>query len=113
MWFNWQTEDDRQPEGKGITRDMSGSGLFVLTDAVPAAGASIVVMVVMPALEMLQKPVAFHGHGKVVRIESVGGLFGFAAEITFDDRNNYSCCDEVLRQVGVASWASPVYRDYR
>ena len=78
VWFNWRTEDGRWLEGEG-TKDMSGNVLFVLTDAAPAAGASIVVIVVMHALKMLQRPVAFYGYGKVVRIELVSGLFGFAA----------------------------------
>ena len=102
VWFNWQTEDGCWLEGEGITRDMSGNGLFVLTDVVPAAGASIVVIVVMPALKMVRRPIAFRGYGKVIRIESVGGLLGFAAAVTFDDTNNYRCRDEVLRQVGPA-----------
>ena len=114
VWFNWQAEDGRWLEGEGITRDMSGNGLFVLTDAIPAAGASIVVIVVMPPLKMLQRPAAFDGYGKVVRIESVGGLFGFAAAVTFDSKNNYCCRDEGRRQDGLATRASPVSdRHYR
>ena len=95
VFFNWQTEDGRWLEGEGTTKDMSGNGLFVLTDTVPEAGASIRVTVVMPALKVLQ-PIAFHGYGKVVRIESEAGwLFGFAAAVTFDDTNNYCSGDEV------------------
>jgi len=96
VWFNWQTEDGRWLEGVGTTRDMSGSGLFVLTDTAPVAGASITVMVVVPALKMIQRPITFHGHGRVVRIESQADwVFGFAAAITFDDTNNYCSSEEV------------------
>ena len=74
---------------------MSGSGLFVLTDTVPEAGASITVTVVMPALKMIQ-PITFHGYGKVARIESEAGWrYGFAAAVTFDDTKNYCGGDEV------------------
>jgi len=95
VWFNWKTEDGRWLEGVGTTRDMSGSGLFVLTNSVPEAGASIRVVVVMPALKML-RPITVHGDGKVGRVESQAGWrFGFAAAVTFDDRNNYCSGREV------------------
>ena len=95
VWFNWQTEEGCWREGVGTTRDMSANGLFVLTDTVPEAGASIRVTVVMPALKMIQ-PITFHGYGKVVRIESEAGwFFGFAAAVTFDDTHNYCSGDEV------------------
>ena len=95
VWFNWQSEDGCWLEGVGTTRDMSANGLFVLTDTVPKAGASITVTVVMPALKMIQ-PITFHGYGKIVRTESEAGwFFGFAAAVTFDDKNNYCSGDKV------------------
>ena len=95
VWFYWQIEDGRWLEGVGTTRDISGNGLFVLTDTVPEAGASIRVTIVMPAMKMFQ-PITFHGYGKVVRIESEAKWpFGFAAAVTFDDTNNYCSGDEV------------------
>ena len=97
VWFSWQTtEDGRWLKGEGTTRDVSGNGLFVLTDTVPEAGASIRVTVVMPALKMIH-PITFHGYGKVVRVESEAGwFFGFAAAVTFDDSSN-NCSDEEVR----------------
>jgi Tfp pilus assembly protein PilZ len=87
VWFNWQGTDGRWMEGEGITRDISGDGLFVLTDTLLKVGTPIVVMVEMPALKMFPKPITFRGSGKIVRIgPEVGGLCGFAAAVTFDDK---------------------------
>ena len=100
VWFNWQNEDGCWLEGEGITKDISGNGLFVLTDALPIAGAPIVVMVAMPALKALPRPIAFRGSGKIVRIEpEVGGLCGFAAAVTFDDNNDYCSSDVMFRAI--------------
>ena len=106
VWFSWQTEDGRWREGEGTTREMSGSGLFILTDTLPEAGASIRVTVVMPAMKVIQ-PVTFHGYGKVVRVESEAGrLFGFAAAVTFDDTTNYCSGDKVgLDEEPFMRWA--------
>ena len=96
VWFNWQNEEGRWREGVGTTRDISGNGLFVLAETVPVAGASIRFMVVMPALNVVRRLIAFHGHGKVVRIESAAGwVVGFAAAVTFDDTNSNWNSDEV------------------
>ena len=90
VWFSWQTKDGRWLEGEGITRDISGDGLFVLTDTLPTVGAPIVVIVEMPALKMFPRPITFRGSGKIVRIEpEVARLCGFAAAVTFDDKNDY------------------------
>ena len=90
VWFNWQTKDGRWLEGEGITRDISGDGLFVLTHTLPTDGAPIVVMVEMPPLKMFPRPITFRGSGKIVRIEpEVGGLCGFAAAVDFDDKNDH------------------------
>jgi hypothetical protein len=107
VWFNWQTEEGRWREGVGTTRDISGNGLFVLADTVPVAGASIRFMVVMPALNLLPRPIAFHGYGKVVRIEpETGVVVGFAAAVTFDDTNKYWNGDEVRLDGGLFErWA--------
>ena len=98
VWFNWQTTDGRWLEGEGITRDISEDGLFVLTATLPTVGAPIIVMVEMPTLKMFPRPITYRGSGKVVRIEpEVGGLCGFAAAVTFDDKNDYcSCGSDVL-----------------
>ena len=88
VWFNWQTKDGRWLEGEGITRDISEDGLFVLTDTLPTVGALIVVVVEMPALKMLPRPITYRGSGKIVRIEpELGGVCGFAAAVTFDNES--------------------------
>src|SRR5215469_14975770 len=69
VWFNWQTTDGRWLEGEGITRDISEDGLFVLTDTIPTVGAPILVVVEMPALKMLPRPITYRGSGKIVRLE--------------------------------------------
>lgn len=100
VWFNRQTKDGRWLEGEGITKDISGNGLFVLTDTLPIAGAPIVVLVCDVALKALPRPITFRGSGKIGRIEpEVGGLCGFAAAVTFDDKNNYCSNDVVFRAI--------------
>jgi len=94
VWFSWRAKDGRWLEGEGITRDLSGEGLFVLTDTLPTVGAPIVVTVEMPALKMFPRPITFRGSGKIVRTEhEVAGRCGFAAAVTFDDsfdnKNDY------------------------
>jgi len=86
VWFKWQTDSGTWREGRGITRDMSGNGLFVLAYPVPVPGASLVVTVEMPSLSLLKKPVVIRGQGRVVRIEPQDGQpIGFAAQVLFED----------------------------
>jgi hypothetical protein len=113
--FSWQTNDGRWLEGEGITKNISADGVFVLTDLPLTAGASIVVSVEMPALKLITRPIKFRGLGRIVRIEpEVGGLYGFAAAVTFDDERLKSSKEgslehfaEVERKMLAGTAASP------
>lgn len=84
--FRWRTEHGDWREGKGITRDMSGSSLFILAYPVPVPGAEVVIRVEVPSLSALRTPIIFHGLGTVVRIEPEHGQpIGFAARVVFDE----------------------------
>jgi hypothetical protein len=69
----------------------------------------------MPALKLITRPIKFRGLGRIVRIEpEVGGLYGFAAAVTFDDERLKSSKEgslehftEVERKMLAGTAASP------
>ncbi len=71
-------------EIRGITRDVSSTGVFFLADDWPGEAASIeYVLTLPPAITCLQRPVRWYCRGRVVRVETGGdgGRIGIAAEI--------------------------------
>lgn len=84
--FKWRTEHGDWREGRGVTRDMSGSGLFILAYPVPVPDSPIMVVVEIQSVAPQGKPIAFQGHGRVVRIQPEQGQpIGFAAAVVFDE----------------------------
>ncbi len=77
--FNWPASAHNKGHGKGITRDLSAGGLFVISDNLPLA-ASIVEFEVDLESSSLGSVVNIQGRGQVSRVEVPGpdGLGGFA-----------------------------------
>ena len=84
--FKWCTSSGDWRMGKGITRDVSDSGLFVLAYPVPVPGASIKVIVEIPHMGVLDSPIVLYGEGIVTRLEPEDAQpIGFEACVVLDD----------------------------
>jgi hypothetical protein len=84
--FKWRTSSGGWREGRGITRNISDSGLFVLAYPVPVPGASIKVTVEIPRMGVLLSPMVLHGEGTVTRVEPEDAQpIGFDASVVLDD----------------------------
>lgn len=93
--FKWRSEHGDWREGRGITRDISGGGLFILAYPVPVPGSQIVVVVQIPSLSPAKIPIVFQGYGTVVRIEPREGQpVGFAASVLFNDESEPSAAND-------------------
>lgn len=66
-------------EGTGLTRDISKSGIFVLSPAPPPLDTAIVLEVTLPLPEA--PGTKLKSHGRVVRIEAEG--FAVSADVAF------------------------------
>jgi hypothetical protein len=81
--FFWESLDGRLREGRGTTLDISTTGTFIVTDAVPHGGAQLELNVYLPSAERAASTVQLHGEGKVVRLDQrQKSVNGFAAEVT-------------------------------
>jgi hypothetical protein len=64
------------------------TGLFVVADTLPPAGAPVSVDVYLPT-DVIGKVVELRGEGKVVRVEGTGQAeSGFAAEVMFQTQHS-------------------------
>jgi hypothetical protein len=82
--FAWEGPDGILHEGKGIARDISDRGVFVVALSCPPVNARVDVDVHLPSLEVKGGAVELHGEGKVVRVDSeMESIRGFAASVAF------------------------------
>ena len=77
--FTWEFTSGDIHEGKGLTRDISKSGIFVLTPAAPPLDAAVLLEVILPLPETPGTKLRSHGH--VIRIEPEG--FAVDADVAF------------------------------
>jgi hypothetical protein len=83
--FKWQTIHGTWRKGNGVTRDISGSGIFILSYPVPVPDAPIVLTLDVPSLSGATGPVVFQGRGRVLRIEAPHGHpLGFGASVVYE-----------------------------
>lgn len=66
-------------EGNGLTRDISKSGIFILSSAAPPLDAAVLFRVILPLPE--SPGTKLRGHGHVVRVEGEG--FAVNADVAF------------------------------
>jgi hypothetical protein len=84
--FKWQTANGEWRQGSGVTRDVSGSGMFVLAYPVPVPDALIFLLVDVRSAPGSGPTVRFRGRGRVVRIEPSHGFpVGFGASVVFEN----------------------------
>ena len=67
--FEWRLRDGSARQGTGISRDFSAGGLFVWTDDLPPAGATIRFEVDLETPK-LESPVNIRAKGSVNRVET-------------------------------------------
>lgn len=70
---------------RGMSRDVSKKGAFVVSSFCPSVGTILRVEVLLPSLRRDSKTVCMCGQGKVVRVESGGEsahLSGFAVQVS-------------------------------
>ncbi len=82
--FMWAPQDGRPNNGRGVTRDINTSGVFVETDTLPPVGARVQMEIVLPKLADSSPGMHLQGEGIVLRC-SYGDAAqrGFAASAQF------------------------------
>jgi len=79
--FSWEHSDGSVMRGEGYTRDISSSGVYVLTTGPLPSGAVVKLEVALPSLLGQRSGACLRTQGHVVRCEEVG--FAAAADMGF------------------------------
>src|SRR5664279_1052431 len=86
--FWWPGVDGFSEHGEGITTDISSSGVFVLTTALPPLGTRIELDVSLPGVGDGSPGIRLNGEGFVLRLQpGPTGPVGFAASVQFYPEN--------------------------
>jgi len=84
--FEWLTSSGEWRQGRGVTRDISTSGLFLLSYPVPVPGSPIKITVELPSMGLHKKPVVLRGEGTVMGVEPEAGQpIGCSVSVALDD----------------------------
>ena len=95
----WALHDGEPQCGRGITRDISTFGVFVITDALPPVGARVQMEIALPKLTDTGSGMQLTCEGVVLRCESDDATMrGFAAAAQFYPET----ADMVLTQLNVS-----------
>lgn len=82
--FRWQTAAGVWRDGKGISRDISGFGISVISSCIPVPGADVEVTVHLPV--PWTRTAFLRGSGVVLRLQPESGHpWGFAASVLFEE----------------------------
>ena len=79
--FSWESAQDGTRQGEGRTRDISSSGVFVVTSDRLPLGTTVKLDVALPALRKETSGASLRTSGHVVRSEQLG--FAAVAEAGF------------------------------
>ena len=82
--FVWAPQEGKPQSGKGVTRDINTSGVYILTEKLPPVGARLQMEISLPKLVDSGSGMHLQGEGVVLRCE--GGdptKSGFAASAQF------------------------------
>ena len=71
--FFWKDARDTQHEGIGLTRDISGRGLFAFTTSPPAVESKVKLKAFLPPGRSVVPPLQIHGQGRIVRVDAAHG----------------------------------------
>jgi hypothetical protein len=82
--FSWKHPDGSTSQGEGYTRDISPSGVFVLTSDRLPLGTTVKLEVALPSLRKEPSGASLRTRGHVVRSEDLG--FAAIAEMGFQMR---------------------------
>lgn len=93
--FLWAPHEGKPKSGKGVTRDINASGVYVITDVLPPVGALLQLDVLIPKLEDPGFGMSLAGEGVVLRVEPQGpegahSEGGFAASVQFHPEESAS-----------------------
>ena len=87
--FMWAPQDGDPQSVQGVTRDINTFGVYILTNALPPAGALVQMEIVLPKLTDTGPGMHLTGEGVVLRVEprrtKADGTTecGFAASVQF------------------------------
>jgi len=84
--FLWAPQDGKPQSGKGVTRDINASGVYVLANELPPVGALVQLDILLPKLGDPGVGMSLAGEGVVLRVEPQGtgtSRGGFAASVQF------------------------------
>ncbi len=81
--FKWNDERGQSHEGTGFSRDVSTSGIFVMTDIRTPFGVAIELDVLLPPLQDSGTSLRLSAAGIVLRVTDAEGPRGFASTSDF------------------------------
>ncbi len=76
--FSWECAQNSRLLGKGVTRDISLAGAFILTLASPPVGTTVQLEIFHPPLLQGARSVRIKTEATVIRVQHSGGAEGFA-----------------------------------
>jgi PilZ domain len=78
--FRWTNQRGKQKQSAGYTRDISTSGIFVISSARLLVGTAVSLEVYLPALEKdSSQRLRLEARGKIIRLAETSEGRGFAA----------------------------------
>lgn len=77
--FTWRDSFGNLQESRGVTRNISPKGAYILAPKCPASGSPLSISIFLPPLGGETRTLCMESEGRVVRVEAVGeGSVGFA-----------------------------------
>lgn len=76
--FSWESAQRSRLLGKGVTRDISLEGAFILTVTCPPVGTMLQLEIFLPPVGPGARSVRIQTKATVIRVEHTGGNEGFA-----------------------------------
>ena len=82
--FMWAPKNEKSQSGRGVTRDINTSGVYIQSDAMPPVGALVQLEILLPKLGDTSPGMHLQGEGIVLRCDYGGASkSGFAASAQF------------------------------